>query len=77
MIYSIGLTFIYCEVGEQLNSSFGSLADTLNQCEYESLPADLQRMIPTLLAAMQNPPNLKSYGNFICSRNTFKKVSKL
>lgn len=77
MFYSSGLTFIYCEVGEQLSNSFGDLADAFNQCEYESFPIELQRLMPIVLAAVQHPPILRSYGNITCCRNTFKQVCKL
>lgn len=72
--YAFGLTFVFCEIGQRLSDTFDDLADDFYQCEYESLPNNLQRMIPTLLVIMQNTPALQSLGSSPCSRETFKKV---
>lgn len=75
IFYSFGLLFVYCEIGERINSFFGEINDDFYELEWENFPLSIQRMMPTVLINTQQPVQLEAFGNFPCTRLTFKDVS--
>lgn len=74
LVYVFCLHFFYCEFGNQLESKFDEINEALYESDWTSYPAEVQRMMPVILLVSQQPVQLFAYGNYPCSRETFKKV---
>lgn len=75
-LYSFGLSFIFCEFGERIEGQFIEINDVICELDWYTFPQNIQQMMPIILQCTQRPVELLAYGNFSCSRSTFKKVSK-
>lgn len=73
-MYGFGFVFIYCEAGNQIAGKFDEVDEAFYNLEWDIFPEKIQKMMPIILHVTQQPVQLKAYGNFECSRNTFKKV---
>lgn len=57
-----------------MTNSFKDLSDSLCGCGWYLFPIDVQKMLPTICVAIQQPVVLMCYGNVLYTRETFKKV---
>lgn len=63
-----------CEPGQRLTDQFDLFGVELSRCDWDKLSTEMRRMYLIFLSDTQQYVNLKSYGGFACTRNTFKKV---
>lgn len=75
LFWSIIFIFFICEFGEKTTDYFNQLNGALYECDWYTYPIEIQRMLPIILQATQNPIVLQGYGNVFCLRDTFKTVS--
>ena len=75
MFYSYGAIGVYCELCEQISNGFEEVSDTIYQLDWYTYPMEIQRMLPIILNHAQQPVEIVSFGNIVCSRDTFKKVT--
>lgn len=74
MVQLLLFDFLICEFGERLSSKYEMFHKKLHECNWYSLPIEIQRMYLIFMAHTQQTPNISCYGNFTCTPNTFKKV---
>lgn len=77
MCWSFYLIFLFCNLGENICNEFEELNDILYQSEWYSFPNEVQRILPILLTASQEPVVLRGFGNLLCIRESFKRVRAL
>lgn len=77
VIISFGLNFTFCEFGERVKSAFDNIDYDINQLEWYMLPADVVKILPTILINVQQPVEIKCFGSIPCARETYKKASHL
>lgn len=75
MVWAFVFIFIYCEFGERVNYGFTEVYDTICHFDWYSLPMEIQKMLPTIIIASQEPINLHGFGDVKCSRITSKIVN--
>lgn len=68
--------FIYCELGQRVSEAFDGPYDAISQFKLHLFPIEVQRMLPIIIVGAQQPIDLRGYGNFSCTRDRFKSVSK-
>lgn len=73
-IWSFITIYFYCELGEQVNSAFERFDKVLYSCDWYLFPMELQRMLPTFIAYVQQPVIIRGYGNTLCTRFAFNNV---
>lgn len=73
--WSFALIFLFCNFGEKIGGQFNKLNDVIYQCNWYLCPLKTQQMFPMILTATQNVPTMTSFGNVVCSRESFKKVT--
>lgn len=66
--------FFFCECGTILTAKFATFDYELWQCDWYLFPYEMQRILTLFMSNTQNPATLFSYGNFECTRDTFKRV---
>lgn len=74
LICTLGQLFLFCHFGNQLTDTFGTIYDTFYQCDWYLMPLKIQKIMPTILNAAQEPVFLRGFGNITCTREMFKKV---
>lgn len=74
VIYSFGLMFVACEMGQRENLRFEECNDMLDQLDWHLFPAKIQRMLPTIMSFTQQPVKIQCFGSAACDRETFKYV---
>lgn len=62
-------------MGSQINGQFDDIGRIVNQSVWYSYPLDVQRFLPTILFAAQDPFVVRGFGNFVCTRESFIKVN--
>lgn len=75
MLHSFGLNFFFCEFGSRISGQFEELGDVIYQSAWYSYPLDVQRLLPTILIAAQDPFIVSVFGNISCTREAFINVS--
>lgn len=70
-------TFIVCEFGQRVNSAFQEINDLIDEFNWYTYPMEIQRISPIIMAAVQRPVTIQAFGNIVCIRELFKKVSSL
>lgn len=69
--------FIYCELGQRVNEAFDESYDTILQFNLYSFPMEIQRMLPIIILNAQQSVEIRGYGDFSCTRERFKSVSRI
>lgn len=70
---SIGIILL-CEPGARMTIEFEMFEENLNQCDWYTLPIEMQQMYMIFLSNTQSPIQMSSYGGIVCDRETLKKV---
>lgn len=68
------IIFLICEIGENVAIQFEKFETQLSQCQWYLLPMEMQQIFLIFMAHSQQIPNIESFGNIACIRETFKKV---
>lgn len=72
--YSFVSIFFICELGEQISTRFDDINEIIYQMDWYLFPSKIQRRMPLILQASQQPVGICGYGNFPVSRESFKRV---
>lgn len=75
-LYSFGFLFIYCELGNQMSSHIDEINEMFYNLQWQTFPPHVQELMPFILLATQQPSEFKAFGNYPCTRDTFKTVMK-
>lgn len=75
MFFTLFILFITCELGGQISSDFDGINDQINQFDWYLCPLKVQKILPPIMANLQQPVEFKCFGSFACNRDTFKAVS--
>ena len=73
-VWVVEFIFMICEPGERMSNEFDVFGEELGRCNWYLLSPEMQRIYLIFLLDTQQPVNMKSYGNVLCTRDTFKKV---
>lgn len=63
-----------CEIGQRLTNAFGEVSYKFEQLDLYLLPAEIQRILPTILIGVQKPIVFECFGIVDGSREQFKRV---
>lgn len=74
LLWGFFAVFFFCECGTILTNRFATFDYELWQCNWHLFPFKMQRILPLVMSNTQHPATLYSYGNFECTRDTFKRV---
>lgn len=75
VLYAFGIILIICELGQRLTDAFAQIADEIEKFEWYLFSGEIQRILPTILIASQQPVELQCYGSIAGIRETLKQVS--
>lgn len=74
IFYSFSIIAVFCNCGEMVVNAFD---DELCRWEWHLFSMEFQRMLIVAIANAQRPVFIRGYCNIQCTRNSFKKVSKV
>lgn len=74
ILYVFGIVFVICEIGNKITNEFDTIDDTFYKLDWNAYPEEIKRMMLVILQVTQQPVELFAYGNYPCSRDTFKRV---
>lgn len=75
--YAFGTMFIACDLGQRLDDAFAEIGELIYQCDWHLFSVEMRRMAVVMITVLQQPLSLKCFGSISCSREVFKKVSKV
>lgn len=75
VFWSFFVIYLFCELGERVSSQFDELSDAIYQSEWYEFPMDVRRVLPILMMAAQKQVVPRGFGNLLCTREFFKKVT--
>lgn len=76
-MFSFGLLFVYCEIGERVADNFEEINSAFCGMDWYLFPTEARRMMPIILMATRQAVQFKGYGNIPATRGTFKGVIKI
>lgn len=74
IFWSVTLDFLFCDFGQRVTNRYAVFGDQLCKCHWYLLPIEMQRIYSGFLLNTQQELFIQSYGDIVCSRNTFKMV---
>lgn len=72
--YAFGTLLISCDLGERLSNSYSGIMKKIEQFEWYLFAIELQKILPIIMIAAQQPVEIECFGSISCSHETFKKV---
>ena len=72
---AFGTVLAICECSQYVSNAFEEIDDEIETFDWYLYSHKLQRMLPIILMAAQQPVELNYFGSFSAVRETFKKVS--
>lgn len=75
IFYAFGVLLMACECGQGATTAFERCSEIVDQFAWYLFPAEIQRMLPMVLAFTQKPIDIKCFGSAACDRDLFKYVS--
>lgn len=75
--WATALVFVVCEFGQRFSNAFDHFDHVLVQLEWYLLPVEIQKTLTIIIINAQQPIEISCFGNIVCGRETFKKVTKL
>lgn len=73
---AIANLFIYCFFGEMATRSYGDMAYTLYEVNWQDLPIEFQKYFFVMIMNMQVPMFYDGFGVIILEMQTFSMVNK-
>lgn len=73
-LYGFGIIFVICELGQRLTNAYAQIADEIERFEWYLFAHEMQRRLPIILIASQQPVELQCFGGITGIRETLKKV---
>lgn len=74
LFWACFFVFFACEGGTVVCTKFAGFDYELWQCLWYQFPMSMQRLFVLVMSNTQHPAMLYSYGNFECTRDSFKRV---
>lgn len=74
ILIAFTVILIVCEPGERVTNQFEQFGVNLDQCKWNKLPIEMQRIYLIFLSDAQQPKYIRSYGGIVCTRETFKQA---
>lgn len=75
IVWSTGLAFVPCEIGERITGAFFGVYDSLNEgLDWYLFPIETQKMLILILINAQAPVTVECFGSISCQRDIFKRV---
>lgn len=74
-ILALVTVLIVCELGQRMSDAFDGIDFTTEQFDWYSFPINIKRMLPTIMAIVQQPAELECFGSITATREVFRKVS--
>lgn len=68
--------FIFCELGDRITDQFNKIPNAIYHRNWYTFLKEIQRMIPMILMAAQQPVALQGFANLKFIRESFRKVDK-
>lgn len=65
------------ELGQRFSNSFENVDNVFDQLDWYLFPIRIQRLVPMAIMNVQQPVEIKCFGNILCCREQFKKVSSI
>lgn len=69
------MIFLFCNFGEDITTQFKAIDHEIYECDWYLFPRKAQRILPTLVLSTQRPVIFRGFGNVVCTREAFKRVS--
>lgn len=73
-IYSFGLMFFACELGQRTNDALDECSKMIDQLNWYLFPEEVKRVLPIIINFAQQPIAFYCFGSTACIRETFKYV---
>lgn len=77
VFWSFAFTLFFCEFGQRVTNEFEKLNDMIDELDWYTFPIEIQRMLPIIMIAAQEPVVIRGYGNIACVREVFGQVSAI
>lgn len=74
LLWGFFAVFFFCECGTILTTKFAMFDYELWQCDWHLFPFKMQQMLVFVMSNTQDPAMIYGYGNYECTRDTFKRV---
>lgn len=75
IFWSFALIFFFCHSCQSVTDRFSQLDNAVYHCEWHSYPIKVQRILPIIMLALQQPVVFHGFGNVFYTREAFKNVS--
>lgn len=75
--YAFGAVFIICELCQRVSNQCDDVGDIIGQAKWYLFPAKIQRILPLIIANVQEEVFVECFGSIACNRETFKRVNSL
>lgn len=66
--------FFLCEIGDYVMQRYENIRYSIYQLNWYTLPLDLQRKLPTILAMTEKNIYIRGFARFHCTRTVFSQV---
>lgn len=76
-VYSFGLSFIVCEITQNVCDAINSFDVDISQLDWYLYSVKMKKMLPMIINMAQKPVDFKWFGSLASDRDTFKKVIML
>lgn len=70
-----GGLFVACELSQRMSNGFDEINDEADQLNWHQFPVEIQKLLPTIMANVQQPVEIECFGSISCCRMVFIKVS--
>lgn len=74
MSYAFQTVFITCEICQRITNGCDKFNDQIERFEWYLFPANIQRILPTIIINVQQPVYFECFGSIACNRDAFKQV---
>lgn len=75
--WAFAFVVFFCEFGHRVFNAFDDLNIAIDQFDWFLFPIEIQKMLPLVMSGCQKPCCIKGFGDFLCIRDTSKKVKPL
>lgn len=73
-IFTFEAIALYCEFGERVTNRFDDIDNAITDLDWHFMSHKIQKVLPIVLMATQEPVIVIGFGNISFTRETFKKV---
>lgn len=77
LIWSYLDIFVYCNFGESVTDEFIEIYNGVCQLDWYLIPMEFRKCLPYIMLITHEPVILHGFGQFLCTREAFKNVSRI